>query len=138
MRPSRDDAWIFSHALDPEVIAPGIRTPAGPLLESEAHAVVAWARALRAGEPPPEMLPRDEHALSIVGAHCTPCHTIDGDGGTEGPNLSLVGRKHDADWISTWVADPLAVDPDAEMPAFAETLTAQQIRTVAEYLARRR
>jgi ubiquinol-cytochrome c reductase cytochrome b subunit len=138
LRPSRDEAWIFSHVVDPEVIAPGIRTPPGPLLKSEAHAVVAWTRALRAGEPAPAMLPRDEHALSIIGAHCTPCHMIDDDGGAEGPNLSLVGRKHDADWISAWVADPLGVDPDAEMPAFADKLTAQQIRTVAEYLARRR
>jgi mono/diheme cytochrome c family protein len=36
-----------------------------------------------------------------------------------------------------WISDPAAVDPNAEMPAFAGKLSDVQIHAIAEYLARR-
>jgi len=78
--------------------------------------------------------------MDVFGAKCVACHTLDGDGGTEGPDLTHAARKpgHDAAWLVRWISDPAAVDPNAEMPAFAGKLSDVQIHAIAAYLAQRK
>ncbi len=37
---------------------------------------------------------------------CIACHTINGQGGSVGPNLSHVGGKRSLSWIKTQIANP--------------------------------
>jgi mono/diheme cytochrome c family protein len=79
-----------------------------------------------------------ETAGRIFARYCVGCHVIDGDGGNEGPDLSHEGTKRDLDTLRKWIADPESVDPKAEMPAFEDRLTPEELDTIARYIASRR
>ncbi|HWQ00422.1 MAG TPA: c-type cytochrome, partial [Vicinamibacterales bacterium] len=134
---SRPRPWLATHLVDPEVIAPGVR-PAPEANEREVAAMLAFLGRRAAGQSPPLVPPAERAAAVVFARHCIGCHRIDGDGGGDGPDLSHVGRDRDAGWLRRWIADPEAVDPDADMPAFGEKLTDAELAAVAEYLARRR
>jgi mono/diheme cytochrome c family protein len=119
------------------MIGPGLRAAATPLHEREAAAIVAYVRRL-SRESYPGFDPPQEQASAVFAKYCIGCHIINGDGGTEGPNLSSIGAKHDRATLRRWIEDPEAVDPEAEMPAFGTRLSAQELDVIAGYLARRR
>lgn len=134
---TRGPEWIAGHVADPEVIAPGIREPAAPLHEREAAAIVAYVR--RASLQPYPGFPEQIEAVGAIHArYCVGCHKIEGDGGTEGPDLTHIGSKHDAATLRRWIVDPELVDPDADMPSFGDRLSDAQLDAVSAYLAARR
>ena len=49
---------------------------------------------------------------------CGLCHTVDGSGGKMGGDLSDVGDKRDAEWLTKYMKDPKSLLPEAKMPAF--------------------
>ena len=138
-RVTRDDEWVRAHVMDPETIAPGFRTPpAGGLRRLEALAIVAYARQLRSGSREPALDPRQETALTVFATRCSGCHVLDGEGGEDGPDLSRIGRKHSADRLHRWISDPIAINPDADMPSFKNRLTSDEMNAVVWFLASRR
>ena len=70
--------------------------------------------------------------------HCLSCHTIDGVGGKDGPNLSKAGEKLDPGMIERRIIDPTEVQLDAEMPAFGDKIPAEDIRAIAQWLGKRK
>jgi ubiquinol-cytochrome c reductase cytochrome b subunit len=139
-RVRRDPEWLLSHARDPEVIAPGIRQPppGAGLGLSQAEAIVAYMRQLRAGGSEP-MVSADARAASLVfGTYCAACHMIDGEGGSSAPDLTRVGATRDAQWLHDWITEPTAVDPFANMPAFGDALSEEQMSAIVNYLAARK
>jgi mono/diheme cytochrome c family protein len=74
----------------------------------------------------------------VFAKFCVGCHTIDGDGGKDGPDLSAIGSKRDHDTVRRIIAAPTSVDPDAEMPAFGKRLTPAELDAISGYLAGRR
>lgn len=130
---TRPVPWIQNHIADPEVIAPGIR-PMPPADEPAGAALIAYVKR---GGTPPSVSEGTRQAAVIFAKHCVRCHKIDGDGGTEGPDLSRAGAKRDAPWLRRWIARPEAIKPDAKMPAFDRKLTADELATISSFLARR-
>lgn len=63
---------------------------------------------------------------------CKSCHTIYGDGGTTGPDLSHEGQKRNAKWIINYLKNPKAVFPNTVMPVVP--LTNDEMRIIADYL----
>ena len=70
-------------------------------------------------------------------AGCSACHTIDGQGGSAGPDLSRVGQSRSEEWLVRYTRDPRSTNPSAEMPPFSE-LTDEELRALAAYLGTRR
>ncbi len=78
----------------------------------------------------------------IVTTTCISCHTVNGHGGTLGPNLNQVlagtvnlvpgGHPTQTSWLLQWIADPQAVWSSAKMPNLG--LTPQQVQEVVSYL----
>jgi ubiquinol-cytochrome c reductase cytochrome b subunit len=134
---SRGSEWIAGHIADPEMIAPGLREPPVAMRERESAAIVAYVHQLSRA-PYPGFAPEIETAATIFARYCVGCHTVDGDGGTDGPDLSRAGSEHDVATLRRWIADPEAVDPDAEMPSFEKRLSAAELDAIANYLASRR
>jgi ubiquinol-cytochrome c reductase cytochrome b subunit len=134
---SRGAEWIAGHVVDPEMITPGLREPPVYREEREVAAIVAYVRRLsRAGYP---TVPAEtQAAAAIYVRYCVGCHTVDGDGGKDGPDLSKVGSKRDLATIRRIITDPSSVKADAEMPAFGKRLTPQQLESIAGYLAARK
>jgi ubiquinol-cytochrome c reductase cytochrome b subunit len=134
---SRAAEWLLAHVADPEMIAPGLREPPTRVTEREAAALVAYVRQVSRRSYPGFPEPT-ERAAWVWARYCVGCHIIDGDGGKDGPELSHAGEKHDAPTLRTWISDPEAVKPDADMPSFADRLTPEQLDAIAQYLASRK
>lgn len=66
---------------------------------------------------------------------CKECHTIDGKGGSSGPNLTYVGGKRSRDYIVQQIKDPKSHNPNTDMPSFRDKLTDQEISDLADYLS---
>lgn len=73
-------------------------------------------------------------AMKIINANgCLSCHTINGVGGTIGPDLSTEGAKgHSIHWLEVQIKNPGDHNPSSIMPHFH--LKPAQLETVAEYL----
>ena len=134
---SRGPEWVSGHIQDPEMIAPGLRQAPSPPNEREVTAILAYVRRTARG-PYVQVPAHRETVATIFARFCVGCHVIDGDGGKDGPELSHVGSKRDLAYLRSVIADPESVNPDAEMPAFAKRLTAQELETMAAFLADRK
>jgi ubiquinol-cytochrome c reductase cytochrome b subunit len=137
----RGPEWISGHATDPEMIAPGLREPPTARSEREVAAILAYLRRL-SRQAYPGYPPNIEVAATVWARYCVGCHKIDGDGGDDGPNLSHAGVKdgkpQDMATIRTWIEDPEAINPLADMPSFGNRLTPAQLDAIAGYLAARK
>jgi len=133
---SRPPDWLQMHVTDPEVIAPGLRDAPQTNQRDIAALTVALAR-LKSGAAPVVSVETQKIYVN-VNRFCLGCHRIDGIGGNEGPELSRVGTKYDADTIAKRITDPVMVDPQAEMPAFGGRLQPDEIRAIAAWLAARK
>ncbi|OGW27887.1 MAG: hypothetical protein A2X56_03025 [Nitrospirae bacterium GWC2_57_13] len=65
---------------------------------------------------------------------CIDCHTIRGEGGGVGPDLTAVGRKRSRDFMIEQIRNPKAHNPNSIMPSFAH-LPEQDIGHLADYLS---
>ncbi|CAN5584850.1 cytochrome c oxidase subunit II [soil metagenome] len=83
----------------------------------------------------------------IVGQQCVGCHAVDGLETSAGvqiaPNLTHFALRErfagyildtTADNLHAWITDPQDLKPGAQMPAFGESLTSEQIDAVVAYL----
>jgi ubiquinol-cytochrome c reductase cytochrome b subunit len=144
-RITKDNEWLLSHMADPMVIAPGVRGPhetAPPEVMSRfnAQATVAYLKRVHAGDPVPEHLDAATKLAALTYAEtCVKCHRISGEGGTLGPDLTLVGRRRPEAEIHSFIEDPESMmgEPSV-MPAFGKTLKTEQIDALAKYLASRK
>jgi len=50
---------------------------------------------------------------------CSLCHTVGASGGKFGPDLSAIGKKRDAAWLSKYLPNPKFENPANKMPAVA-------------------
>jgi ubiquinol-cytochrome c reductase cytochrome b subunit len=140
-RLAKGPEWLLAHVQDPETIAPGARRPPrGGMTPSQARSVLSYMRKIgvRRSDPPAGMPPETRTAILIYGRYCGNCHTIDGEGGDQGPDLTHAGKERDAVWLRDWISDPEAVDPIADMPAFGDLLTAEELMAVVNFLAARK
>ena len=79
--------------------------------------------------------------------HCAKCHAQAGEpggpklGSSRGPNLTHIGSVsgRDAEWLANFIRDPKSVRSDAKlMPKFEGVLKEDEIRTLADYLAKQK
>jgi len=66
---------------------------------------------------------------------CLDCHSIKGDGGAVGPNLTVVGSRRSRDFIIQQIRDPKSHNPNTAMPSYGSRLSEQDINALAEYLS---
>ena len=63
---------------------------------------------------------------------CSKCHTVQGEGGDKGPDLSHVGRRLRSDFFKPWIRRPANFNLDSEMPAFEGT--EQELDDITQFL----
>jgi len=136
----KEPEWVLAHVRDPEVIAPGSREPLpGAMSPAQARSVLSYTKRVRAGAARPDGIdPQEVAAARALGRYCANCHMIDGEGGSNAPDLTHIGRERDAQWLRDWISSPEEVDPAANMPGFGAFLTEDQMRALVTYLAARK
>ena len=134
---ARGPEWLAGHVGDPEMIAPGLREPPVTVTEREAAAIVAYVHRLSRA-PYPGFPAHIETASTVFARYCVGCHKLNGDGGSDGPDLTRAGEKHGLEELRRWIVDPEAVNPEAEMPPFGKRLSKEELDAIAEYLAARK
>ena len=82
-------------------------------------------------------------AKELFSAHCAKCHGLDGaspSGAMKGPDLTKAGADaaHTADWIAEHIKNPKAHKPESRMPGFEKKLTAEEVKALADDLAKRK
>jgi mono/diheme cytochrome c family protein len=65
---------------------------------------------------------------------CKECHTINGEGGSVGSNLTFVGSRRSREYIIEQIKNPKSHNPDSNMPSFSR-LPAKDINDLADYLS---
>jgi ubiquinol-cytochrome c reductase cytochrome b subunit len=133
---AQPQAWVNAHVLDPMMIAPSLREPP-PVNQADTLAIQAALARLRSGPPPP-VDAATRHRQVLVSRFCLSCHRVDGVGGSDGPDLSSVGLKLSAAQIEQRILDPKSVQADAQMPALADKIAADDIRILAAWFASRK
>ena len=63
---------------------------------------------------------------------CLSCHTLNGKGGTIGPELSKISQKTNRSWLSGWLRSPSTYNAHTKMPTF--NMTTMERLSLIEYL----
>jgi ubiquinol-cytochrome c reductase cytochrome b subunit len=136
-RMSRPPDWLAAHVVDPEVIGPGVRDVPATSNEAELAAIRAALAKMRLADPPP-IDDASRRAIVLFNRHCLGCHVMGSVGGTEGPDLTHIGEKLDPGVIERRIVNPADVQIDANMPAFGEKLSPEEIHSIALWVGTRR
>jgi putative heme-binding domain-containing protein len=107
---------------------PGTEMPAvWQLSDPEVARVVAYVRSL--GQLPAESLPGDPSSGRTIYASrgCAACHVVNGDGGTQGPDLSDVGLRRGPAYLRQSLLDPGATAPDGFLLVRARTRDEREV-----------
>lgn len=64
---------------------------------------------------------------------CLNCHSIRGQGGSQGPDLAQVGLRRSAEWLTNFVYDPSELFPESPMPR-PEWRSEQEVTDVVAFL----
>jgi ubiquinol-cytochrome c reductase cytochrome b subunit len=134
MRVAKPRDWISGHLLDPQMIAPGLRE-APPSNQYDNEAILAALARGRSGSQP-ALAAEDGHVAVLFNRNCLRCHQMGAVGGDEGPELTTIGDRLNEGDMSRLIADPLSLKPLAEMPAFGDKLSGEDIATLARWLGR--
>jgi len=100
---------------------PGTEMPPAHLQGDEFSQVVAFVKSL--GTRPVEKTPGDpQHGAEVYATKggCVKCHTLHGEGGLVGPDLSDVGRRRSAAYLGRKLVEPSADVPQSFNPFRAE------------------
>ncbi|HEV2425728.1 MAG TPA: cytochrome c [Terriglobia bacterium] len=137
----RGEAWLRAYLADPARHENGRRMPNLRLSPNGIRAVIAylaWASALESNTWPPgasaEAAQAPQGYQLFLDQHCDACHTIQGRGGSVGPDLSREGARHTRPWVLDQINNPRNHRPDSIMFSFAQLPEADK-NSLAEYLA---
>ena len=76
-------------------------------------------------------------AQIMVREKCFECHSLAGNGGGVGPDLTRVGSRRTREYIIQQIKEPQSHKPDSAMPSFKH-LSEQDLNAVADYLSTRK
>ena len=107
--------------------------------------VVFWVAGVRAdwspdfsAQPLPASIVRSDNPAAVEGARlfhekgCEFCHAYAGQGGKRGPDLTAVGGRMTVEQIALRITNG-----SENMPAYARTLTPQQVDALVAFLSTR-
>ncbi len=130
--------WIGRWLKDPKAYLPHSRMPNFRLTPEEIAALSVFLLSQTAVAPldssPFDWKKADPvRGKAVFGdARCTTCHSIEGRGGTLGPELTKVGSKVRRDWLFGFLKDPFRDHPETLMVHYR--LSDAQIGDLAAYL----
>ena len=129
-----DVSETAAHASDPELRG---EARARATAERDRGGLLRWAAALHGGD---EARGRRVYEDSPAVA-CVRCHSMDGRGGTTGPDLTVIGTHTRTELLESLVAPAARLAPNytaTSMPPMGDALSETDLRDLLEFLAARR
>ncbi len=135
---NRSPEWLLRHFKNPSAVTPGSAMPPVKGTDADLQALTLYVLSFT-GEPLSAYyvsmktvpgLPAGRRLVQEKG--CLDCHKIAGKGGTLGPPLDEVGKRHDPNWIIAHFKNPQAITPGSIMPQF--NFSEQEMRALTEFL----
>ncbi len=132
--------WLVGWLKNPRSHTPLARMPNFGLDDGQARAIAAYLFSQRGSAPPkvPPFVPSLAPDSGQAGQHlaqslgCLGCHSIRGEGGTVGPELTNIRNKVRPDWLSAWLHNPKAYLPQGRMPVIG--LSQEENLSISNYL----
>jgi len=142
--------WQFEHLKNPEAVVPDSVMPNLELSDEDARALTVYLLSLTDEKVPEEYLVSIKKgpapALSkrvtkpdmsqgeklYIEMNCYYCHRTKGQGGDSGPDLSEVGARRDADWLTKHFKDPRSITPHSFMPDYK--LKDEEIKALTDFM----
>ncbi len=76
---------------------------------------------------------KTENRPMVFNQTCVACHALHGQGGNIGPILDGIGSRRDANFLRSWLMDPVAMKPDSKMPKLP--LSNEEISELVAFLS---
>ena len=73
-------------------------------------------------------------AAVVHAAGCLNCHSLHGEGDSDGPSLDTVGRKYSKEELEHYIKNPQEIDPSSGMPPQSQ-LSERELEEVAKFLS---
>ena len=117
----KDAAWLRNHF---KSLTENEATALVQLLTKRTDDVLdAWRKA------PDDIV---QGAMVYHESACSSCHTLNGEGGNDGPSLNGLRLRHDREWVKAHFADPDKLSPGSEMPPF--NFKPQELEQITSYI----
>jgi ubiquinol-cytochrome c reductase cytochrome b subunit len=126
-----DKKWIAAYLRDPKKMLPWSRVPDFKLLDAEIDSLSAYLSSLGGGV-------YSMKAPKLFKENCAVCHSIGGQGGAVGPDLSEEGLAREQPWIREYIKNPAKLYKEAQMSPFENDLSPDQIEDLSRFVANQR
>jgi quinol-cytochrome oxidoreductase complex cytochrome b subunit len=93
--------------------------------------VAAATRAAQDTQALPLLAQRGRQVFEEQG--CAACHTVRGAGGAGGPDLTTVGQRRNAAWLTAFIPNPSATNAASEMPPY-DSISKEDLDSLVAYL----
>ncbi len=135
---NRSPQWLLKHFRNPAAVTPGSAMPPLKVAEADLEALTTYVLSFtgeQLGAYYVSMktipgIPAGRRLFQEKG--CQNCHSLGGKGGSIGPALDQVAKRHDPQWIIDHFRNPEIVSPGTVMPQF--NFTEQETRALTEFL----
>lgn len=134
--------WIKKWIKDPKSYLPKTKMPNFKLPDESVEIIAAYILSLagdkKIEEPKAHKRLGNNAAIKngkalVKKLGCQGCHTIEGEGGEFGPDLSDIASKTTPDFLFYWIKDPKVHQPDAPMPKLR--VPDNEIQDIVAYLS---
>lgn len=116
---------------------PPVSRESGPVIVPQAAKAVAPTQARPDSSSAPTdqaMTGRPDVGKELFKKHeCLNCHSIRGQGGSQGPDLAQVGLRRSAEWLNNFIYDPSELFPESPMPRL-DWKSEQEVADVVAFL----
>lgn len=124
--------WLFRWLRNPMLYLPKTRMPDFLLSDQEA-ADIALLLIPQQGKPGVTATGSVERGKLLFNeSRCVTCHSVEGKGGTIGPDLAKIASKLRPDWLLKWLRNPHEIMPGTRMPVY--NFKDQDVRDLAAFL----
>lgn len=135
---NRSPEWLLKHFKNPAAVTPGSAMPPIKASESDLQALTTYVlsftgESLSAYYVSMKTIPGVQAGRRLFqDKGCQACHALAGKGGSLGPALDQVAKRHEPAWIIAHFKNPQAVSPTSVMPRF--NFSEQETRALTQFL----